>query len=430
MRPRTFILLILVLLAVAAVVVLVILNNAGSGPLANLLPGGDDNGTAATTEDGEDAADGIAAQPVATPEPVLQPVVVAKARLPVGEQLTSELLEVEMRPSTNVAIQGGYTFSDTNQLVNQLTKVDIPRGQEILAPMLAVNVTDIASLGSDLSLYVDQGKVAVAVPMNRFTGAGFSMRPGDLVDVMMTLRIIEIDPTFGTSLPNNVERVIQSALLDGREFLFPPISDGRLEFIPEINQVAAIIPSTIFVEGQDFEAGSPIPKRVTQLTVQQAEVLWVGTWFDHQEADLILDEAVFAAEEEAAQQAEQAENGEASTIERIDEIPQRIDARPDVVILSMSTQDALALKWALEHGVEIDLSLRSPGDNTTFVTTSVSLPQIFAQGGLAIPEQADFDLHPRADEVVTPFLPPELIIITVEEFEINEDPELEEPGTP
>ena len=58
----------------------------------------------------------------------------------------------------------------------------------------------------------------------------------------------------------------------------------------------------------------------------------------------------------------------------------------------MSLQDALALKWAREKDVDIDLVLRSPTDNTVFVTTSVSLPQIIDQGALAIPDPIDFEL--------------------------------------
>ena len=40
---------------------------------------------------------------------------------------------------------------------------------------------------------------------------------------------------------------------------------------------------TIISQGQDFGPGTPIPKRVTQLTIQQVEVLWVGTWKTQEE---------------------------------------------------------------------------------------------------------------------------------------------------
>ena len=73
-------------------------------------------------------------------------------------------------------------------------------------------------------------------------------------------------------------------------------------------------------------------------------------------------------------------------------IPSRLDVNPDMVIISMSAQDALTLKYARERGIQIDVVVRSPGDQTQFVTTSVNLPQIIDQGGLAIPESTDVDL--------------------------------------
>jgi hypothetical protein len=78
---------------------------------------------------------------------------------------------------------------------------------------------------------------------------------------------------------------------------------------------------------------------------------------------------------------------------------------PDIVILSMTVQDALAVKFALETGIEIHLALRSQGDNSVFITTSVSLPQIVEQGILTIPELPEFGLEPRVDFVPTPGVP-------------------------
>lgn len=397
MRLRTFILLILVLILIAAVA-LVLLGNSGIGPLASVFG---DGGTPAATNGDTTDDDGGAAEPLQPPPtatPGLENVVVASVNIPVGTMLTDELLEVQRWPRTNIALQGGYTFTDTTQLLGRITKVDVARGQSFLSPMLALNPTDIAAFGSDLALYVPFGEVAVAFPVDRFNGAALAMRPGDFVDVMMTMRVVDIDPQFGTILPNNVERVIQSALLNGQPFLFPPVKDGRLEFIPEINQVAAIYPSTLGLEGQDFEPGLPIPKRVTQLTIQQAEVLYVGTWEDPR----ILEQEQIAARAAAAEPGEDGSLPPTPT-----PIPSRLETTPDVVILSMSSQDALALNWAMIRGVNLNLALRAPGDQTVFVTTSVSLPQIIDQGGLAIPDQSNFDLHPSMEDVALPALPPE-----------------------
>ncbi|HEX6386893.1 MAG TPA: Flp pilus assembly protein CpaB [Anaerolineae bacterium] len=396
MRPRTFILLILVLLVAALAVILIVATQGGGGPIADVLPlgNGEEEETPAPVEE-----PGLP-PPTETPSIRLVPVVVARVDLPVGERLTSELLEVEMRPNTNVALQGGYTFSDPEEIIGRIVKVRIDEGQAILDPMLAANPTDIAALGSDLSLYVPNGEVAVAFPINQLSGAAFAMRPGDLVDVLMSLRIVEIDPEFRSILPNLTARVIESRLLGGQQFLFEEIAQGRLEFIPGVNQVAEIIPREEG-EGEEFiqELGRQIPQRVTQLTIQQAEVLWVGTWEDPAERAR-QQEATRAAEVATAQAAGQ----EPPPAETPD--PFARQGIPDVVVLSMSTQDALVLEWARLRGLNIDLALRAPGDNSVFVTTSVTLPQIIDQGALSIPDPSDIDLAPRADVVTPPALTP------------------------
>ncbi len=63
------------------------------------------------------------------------------------------------------------------------------------------------------------------------------------------------------------------------------------------------------------------------------------------------------------------------------------------------------MKWALETGINIDLVLRSQGDNTQFVTTSVSLPQVFADGFIVPPEVDELGLSPRIDQVPVPQVP-------------------------
>jgi Flp pilus assembly protein CpaB len=420
MRPRTFILLIAVLLVGALAVVLVIANNSDGGLLARLGRGPaatngptqpvDDTGSESGLEPGIPA-------PIPTPEPGFQRIVVTKIDIPIGTRITEDLIEIKSRPDTNIAVQGGYTIEDPNEVIGKIARYDIAKGQEIIRDMLAINATDMGSLGSDLALYIDQGDVAVAFKIDQLSGAAYAVRPGDLVDMLMTLRLIEIDPEFRTALPNFVQRVIDPELRENGVFLVEDITpQGRLEFIEEIGQVAEIIPSSIFIEGQDFEPGSPIPKRVTQLTIQQAEVLWVGTWKTPEE--------ILAAEQENIAQTAPADptlatntEGTAPSVEEpkrcINTLTGELTVcpvvrraiRPDVVILGMSSQDALALKYAMERGVEIDLALRAQGDLTNFVTTSVSLPQIVEQGGLTVPAPADFDLHPRPEDVVIPSLP-------------------------
>lgn len=399
MRPRTFILLIAVLIVGAIAAVLIFINFSGNGSVADVLPGGNGNGQETTPppEDGsraEGVEPGIA---IPSPTPDFQDVVIARVRLPAGTMITEEMVEIERRPASNIALQGGYTFTDTTQIANRIARVEIARGQEILSPMITDIPTDVASFGSDLSLFIPAGEVSIAFPINSQSGIAYAMRPGDQVDVLMTLQTVEIDPEFRSALPNKELRVSEAALLAGQEFLFDPKAQGRLEFVPELNQVAAIVPGTAFDEQKEDggEEAFIIPKRVTQLTVQQAEVLWVGTWTDPRILEM------------NAESARQDGSGEE---ESVDVMGTPTPIRPDYesftdptvtntyVILSLSAQEALTLKWAREQDGNIDLALRSPEDNTVFTTVSVSLPQIIDQGALAIPEPMKFDLVGNGSE--------------------------------
>ena len=385
MRLRTFILIILILLVLAVGAFVVFMGISGGG-FGNLLGGGNeaiDNGDTAVTIPEEPGL------PPPSPTPSFENVVVARISIPVGELLTEELMTTEARPSTNVALQGNYTFTSTESLIGSISVVPIARGQEILQPMVSNNPTDITSLGSDLSLYVPEGNIAIAFPVDRFTAAALAMRPGDMVDVVMTIRTLNTDSQFNSALPNLVERVSQSRLENTQSFLFLPLYEGRLEFIPEINQVGAIVPSTdelYAVPGQGYDPGMVIPKRVTQLTIQQAKVIYVGQWQDPR----ILEAEQAAAQAEAESSVALNDQGTPIPVPTPTPIPER-QPDPSVVILSLSIQDALSLKFAQDRDVKVDLVLRSPGDVTSFVTTSVSLPQIVDQGGLALPEPADFD---------------------------------------
>ena len=297
------------------------------------------------------------------------PVVVAVVDIPAGTLIKSEFLRTELRPETNVAVRAGYVFSDPAELVGRIVGTAINRGQEVLEAMLALNPTDLTGIGTDLALYLERGEVAVAFPVDRFSGIAYAIRPGDRIDVMMTAQFVEVDEEFQSILPNIVQEVNQDALANGESFLFDPVPFGRLELIPLLNQVAVIGP------------GSPVRvlRPVTQLTVQQAEVLWVGSWRDGEGSELV-------------------------SAERI-----RYEAQPDMVILGVNLQDAMFIKWALEVGLDIDLVLRSQGDETVFITTSVSLPQIVEQTGVFVPDQSNLRLQPSifSDQITVPSLPAE-----------------------
>ncbi|MDX1663501.1 MAG: hypothetical protein R3272_06885 [Candidatus Promineifilaceae bacterium] len=404
MRPRTFILLVVVLLVAAVVVVLGFVFLGGTDIVTNLLPGQEAAVLETEEEDVEDEVVEEIEEEEEEQDLLFVPVAVARIPIPVGTVIEEDFVRIELRPETNIAVQAGYVFTEEEDVVGRIARTRIEPGQEILTSMIAIDPTDLADMGSDLALYLTQGNVALAFPITRYSGAAYAMRPGDQVDVLASMQVIDIDPEFRAALPNRLQLINETALEDGQNFLFAPFAAGRLEFIPELGVAAYIAPSGA------LEQIEQVPRRVTQLTIQQAEVIWVGTW--EAPGEILEDEVAPLDEDPTAEQAQAqvSPDGQvaaaADTGDEEEELFVRREREPDVVILSMPLQDALALKFALDRGMNLDLALRSQRDNSFFITTSVNLPQLVEQGGLRLPDPVDFDLVPRADEVAPPSLPP------------------------
>ena len=434
MRLKIFIPIILILIIGALCIGGIVLGQSGTGPLADLLS--DSNAEVETTVVTEASEPGEPT-PTATPMLHLIEVVVAKTDIPVGEEFRLDLLDVELRPETNVALMGQYTIADKREIAGQFARVSISEGQEILKPMIAYRPEEVADFGSDVALYLNQGMVAVAFPINKFSGAAYALRPGDLVDALMTMRFIEVDQEFRTALPNLVSRVFEPDLLAGRTFLFQDPTDpssvvGRLEHITLINQTPEIIPANPFaIPADDGAVDVPraISRRATQLTLQQAEVIWVGTWrgpLDEQgeDEDLLATaeneseslDLSFSSDDGEGESGETNEVGDSGASSESGSVvvadseatplPVRLESTPDVVILSMFPQDALMLKWAMDRGIDIDLVLRAQGDLSVFTTVSVSLPQIVDHSGWILTEGSTLDLSPHPEDVLPPSLKP------------------------
>lgn len=351
-------------------------------------------------------------------------VVVARVPIPLGTRLEVEYLETELRPINNIAVRGGYFFGSPEEVAGSIVKTDIAQGQEVLAPMLAISASDLPDIGSDLSLHIDNGRVSIAFPVDSLSAASYAMRPGDFVDVLMSFDLIELDLEFQTPLPNITRLVDADALEEGEFFLLPAISQGRLELIPEIDRVITTVPQgidNVQVASGEETIISQIPRRTSQMTIQQAEVLWLGNWSHagqsgwegpNNYALLVQLEELERLESEVEQLPTEDREAlllnyglQAQTLRDQLEIARNrlTQIKPDLIILSLPLQDALTMKWALEEpGIDIDLALRSQGDRAVFVTTAVSLPQLVEQAGLAIPEPFQFGLEPPIESFPTP----------------------------
>jgi pilus assembly protein CpaB len=211
--------------------------------------------------------------------------------------------------------------------------------------MLTDTPGDIGSAGSDAALQIPEGRVAYALPVARYSSVAWAIQPGDHVDVLVSLRMVDLDEEFQTILPNQFSCATESEACQGGVL-------GRLEALPN-GWVANVIPS----EGQR-------PGLVTQLTVQDSLVLRVGDWRDPSPAP-------------------PPEEGEEVTPTPV---PQVLP-----LTLAVTPQQALVLKYAQEAGASMDLVLRSPRDaDRELETESVTLEYLLEQYGIEQPAKLPY----------------------------------------
>lgn len=100
----------------------------------------------------------------------LKPLVKAKVNLKAYEIPTQADLEIVRIPEKGYPAGG---FTSIQPILGQILRISLPSGTPILAPMLARK-------------YIALGSRAMAIPANLTNSVGYSLKPGDKVDIMAT----------------------------------------------------------------------------------------------------------------------------------------------------------------------------------------------------------------------------------------------------
>jgi pilus assembly protein CpaB len=153
---KTLIFLGLFLGVVSAVLVVVYLSQAGGG-------GGDVSGGAVT------------------------PVVVVKDSVPVGTRITEDMVTLKSL-STDAVLTGAYR--DTGDVVGQVARVPMVAGEQVVPSKVTATGAAIADVENPpLAYVVEDGMRAVAVQVDSQIAASGLIRPGDYVDVILTVKV-------------------------------------------------------------------------------------------------------------------------------------------------------------------------------------------------------------------------------------------------
>jgi len=252
-------------------------------------------------------------------------VVVAIQNVGKGQPILPEVVTMTDWPKDQVPPGAILNQADVS---GKLARIPIFQGQVLQQEML-IDEEEMIAEGTHASWQIPRGKVAVAFPVTRLSSVAYAVQAGDFVDVLVTIHLVDLD--LQSQVKEPVERV-------GTE--------------------GGII-------------GQQKPRQVSQLTLQDVEILRVGEW--------ATDEGL--GEEPPPEQ----QGGQATPVPR----------GPDIITLLVDQQDALVLKFARESGAIIDLALRAREDHEPASTESVTLDYMIRRFSIVVPPKQPYAIEPQ-----------------------------------
>jgi len=284
--------------------------------------------------------DEILVEATPTPVPFVGVVVSAQDPIPRGWRFRTGDGATTVKQWPVDELPPGY-FSSQVQLENLYVTEDIPKDAPIIRSML--DDKPVAPF--------PEGRVGYGLPVDVQGGVGWHIREGDHVDVLAAIKLIDVDVEFQSPMPNRFQTLPEVV---GEDAALSSISGvyGRFESLPD-GTAAIILP------GSD-----PIPQIVVQMTVQDAIVWRIGANFGEPAIAAPTPEAEEAGGGLFGQQQQPAPAAAAAPA-----TAQRGDV--ELMVLLVTPQDALILKYLHEIGADLDLVLRAPGDSTFWITGAV-----------------------------------------------------------
>jgi len=327
----------------------------------------------------------------ATPMPVVEmvEVVVVTQRVPRGSVLNETVLgKIEIPRDLFIE---GY-FSDLAQVIGRQAKIDLEANMLLTTSMVVDNSNLLSATGSLAALSIPRGMVAVSIPISRLSSVSYAPQPGDHVNVIASLMIVDLDVDFQSRLPNQVAIIIGPGPVseNGPISLTAKVEGaaagsflGKSEIDPLLQQTLYIVPS----EAQRS-------RLVSQALLQDVVVLGLG---DFPREDKLP--------EQPTQTGELPITEEPPVEPAPEKTPQAPASLPEYITLIVTPQDAVTLNYLIFSGARLTLALRPAGDDTRVQTESATMDFLLKQYNIPVPLKLPYGLEPRCDELAQPGLP-------------------------
>jgi pilus assembly protein CpaB len=179
---------------VSAVLIVVYLSNAGGGG------GGEVSGAEVT------------------------PVVVASLEISAGTRITEGMVETK-DIAVNAVLAGA--FQDTEIVIGQVARVPFVAGEQVIPTKVTATGAAIAVdvENPPLAYVIPEGKRAVAVQVSNVIGASGLIRPGDYVDVILTVQVEGDDSSSKVQIAQTILQNILVLSVD-QDVTRTVVSDG------------------------------------------------------------------------------------------------------------------------------------------------------------------------------------------------------------
>lgn len=362
MRGRRTLALVLVVVALCLLSLLIVVY---------LTQGGADD-TATPTPSAETTVEGTPTPVIVTIAPdelQLVEVVISIQTVPRGWQMTEAELATETRLASEVDTS---VFTTVDEVIGLYARTDIFQGQTLTRDVLVGDPRIIGRESTGPSSLIPSGFEAIAIPMDRLSSVAYGLAPGDTIDVMFSMVFAELDEEFETLLPNAAAFILFGSSGEGEGdgtgegegtgqgqrtvFVIDPY--GRFEVLSN-GDLAHIAPSG---------PQQPVP---VSFIIQNAKVIQVGPW-------------------------EPPKPPEAPTptpdLNVATPTPQGVEATvtptpepPSVLVIALPPQQLLLLKYAIEHGADVDYALRGINDGQLYQITNVELGYLLERFNIEIP---------------------------------------------
>lgn len=317
-------------------------------------------------------------EPVAQPTPVEEMVTIVISVQPIarGAEFTDAVVTTLPYPKKDL-VEGAF-ITDINEVLGKRARFNL----EARTPITSSMIVDPTMKNSPAAFQIPPGMVAIPIPVSQLSSVAYGLEPGDHVNVIASLLLVDIDPGFQSKLPNNIGVVEAPGAVEGG----PTKSSstitktdgmaGRTELDPTLGQPVYVIPS----EPQR-------PRLVSQTLIQDAIVLQTGNF--PQPGETVLQPGQAAPTPVPGQEAQQ----------------QTTRPLPDTVTLIVTPQDAVTLNYLILAGGKLNLVMRSAGDSQRIATEPVTLQFILDQYNIPNPAKLPYGLEPRLDSIPTTVSP-------------------------